>query len=442
MATALAREPYASSRPASAPRGGRRGLAWFTLLLAAVCFEGLGRKLAPAVPGVAFYVAKDAILLLGLVAFGVRPPVSHEARRLMRVFLPVLPLAVAWTIVQAFNPGQGHAEFALLGLRSYWLWWLAPLVVASALQRENDRENAMLVLGGVAIIVAGFAMVQFSLPPSHPLNRYAPTVIEMGIADVQTTGRARVTSTFSYITGFTDFVTIVPAILLSLGLTTASRARRTFLLGATVISAVAIPMSGSRAPVLLALGGLALVAWAAGLLWTRQGRRVIVAGALSIAVAILMAPDAIQGVGDRFFANPSETRGRLGEALGYVPPFAMAFTDYPLLGLGTGTLQNAAVMYGATQEWVVEHEHGRVLVEQGIPGYLLISLLRIGLVVGLFRAGRILKRAGMRTEAGAAWALAAFTLPGNLFFDHVFQALYFIGVGIVLEGVVRARARS
>ncbi len=49
----------------------------------------------------------------------------------------------------------------------------------------------------------------------------------------------------------------------------------------------------------------------------------------------------------------------------------------------------------------------------------------------------MLKRAGERAAAGAAWALAALTLPGNLFFDHIFQALYFLAAGIVLQSVAR-----
>src|SRR5512133_816584 len=77
--------------------------AWFALLLAAICFEGLGRKFMTDVPGVVFYFAKDAILVAGLFTIGVRRSVLDAARRLLRGFLPVLPLAIAWTLLEIGN---------------------------------------------------------------------------------------------------------------------------------------------------------------------------------------------------------------------------------------------------------------------------------------------------------------------------------------------------
>jgi hypothetical protein len=166
---------------------------------------------------------------------------------------------------------------------------------------------------------------------------------------------------------------------------------------------------------------------------------------MGLAAAVLLVPDAVQGVRDRFEGDPAETMSRFASAIQYVPPLALVFVDHPPLGMGTGALQNAANLRGELSPYVVENEHGRVLIELGVPGYLLMSAVRVGLIVALLRAGWFLRARGKRPAAGAAFALAALTLPGNLLFDHVFQALYFIGVGIVLEATVRedaARPRS
>lgn len=394
----------------------------------------------PEIPAVAFYFAKDVVLLAGLVAFGVPRDVRDAGRRLFRGFLPVLPLAVLWTALEMANPDQGHIEFAVLGFRAYWFWWIAPFVVASALRDERARGRAMTTLGAIAIVIGALALVQFALPSSNPLNRYAAASAD--VAGVSSTGRVRVTSTFSYITGFTDFVVIVPALLLSVGLATSVARRRMVLLVATVLTAIAIPASGSRSPVLLGLGALAIVAYAAGLFWTRQGRRVVAAGVLAIVATAVLSATAVEGVHDRFVDNPEETRGRFVGALVAIPPLAMTLDDYPILGTGTGTLQNAATVYGVSLRYVAEAEPYRILIEQGVPGYLLVSLVRIGLVVALVRAGSFLKAAGRRGEAGGAWALAALTLPLNLVFDHIAQALYFVAVGVVLDAVVRARRQA
>ncbi len=54
----------------AAERRGRTATVWAALLLAAICFEGLGRKYVSAVPQPVFYLLKDVILLAGFVVFG------------------------------------------------------------------------------------------------------------------------------------------------------------------------------------------------------------------------------------------------------------------------------------------------------------------------------------------------------------------------------------
>ena len=64
-------------------------------------------------------------------------------------------------------------------------------------------------------------------------------------------------------------------------------------------------------------------------------------------------------------------------------------------------------------------------------------------MVALMRAYKLLKRAGRRGAATAALSYALLTFAGNLTFDHVWQALYFIGCGFILAevlSVMRAHA--
>jgi len=128
---------------------------------------------------------------------------------------------------------------------------------------------------------------------------------------------------------------------------------------------------------------------------------------------------------------------------GVVPPLAIAMIDHPPLGLGTGMLQNARVNMRIKVAQEVEPEYGRYLVELGTFGFLIIWTAKAGLMVALIRAYRFLKRAGRRGAATASLSYALLTFAGNLTFDHVWQALYFIGCGFVLAevlSVVRARA--
>jgi hypothetical protein len=82
--------------------------------------------------------------------------------------------------------------------------------------------------------------------------------------------------------------------------------------------------------------------------------------------------------------------------------------------------------------YISEGELHRYLVELGVVGFLLMWSLRLGLMVALLRAYKILKQAERRGAAGAALSYAAVTFFGNLTFDHIWQALYFVGVGFIL----------
>jgi hypothetical protein len=63
---------------------------------------------------------------------------------------------------------------------------------------------------------------------------------------------------------------------------------------------------------------------------------------------------------------------------------------------------------------------------------------KAGLAIALLRAAAYLKRRGHDGMAGTAAALAFFSFIGNAAFDHVWQALFFVGVGIVLATVTRS----
>jgi hypothetical protein len=412
---------------------------WFGALLASICFEGLGRKYLPDVPSVVLYFLKDAVLVAGIAAFGIRREVAGASRRYLGGFVVVVVAAFAWTVMEVFNPEQAHLGLAVVGLRSYWLWWLAPLVVASALESAAERRVALPALVVVTAVVVGYAAVQFAAPPDGAVNTYALFEGESmaKVATVGTTGRARVSSTFSYIAGFTDFLVLLPALLLALGLGAPTRTARAAAVAAAAVAAASIPMAGSRAPLVLAAAGLGLVGWGAGFVSTRPGRRVLLGAAAAAAIALVAMPVAVEGVRDRF--GGEDTRARVVEALQILPPIALVSNDYPLLGDGTGMQQNARLAFGVASRWDTESETSRLLAELGPFGYLLVWTTKLGLAVALLRVHATLRRVGRRPLAGGALAFAFFAVVGNAAFDHVWQALFFVGVGLLLGAAMDAR---
>jgi hypothetical protein len=411
---------------------------WFATLMALICLEGLGRKYLPSIPGVAFYFAKDVALLFGYVQL--RPPayVGRLWKTLYGGFGIAWLVGFAWTVIEMLNPEHDSPELALIGIRAYWLWWLAPALIAGVLQDPKEKRRAIYVLSALALVISAFAMLQFVSPASADINAYANSAegMRLDTAVVFSTGRARVASTFSYLTGFSDFTILVPPLLLSLGLgTSESNVRRAALFGTLAVAAV-IPMSGSRAALVAAVLVLVIIAWSSGLFLTVAGRRVLIGAAVGTLLGMTIFPEALQGVQDRFTESNTETQSRFLEALEVLPPVTMAVTDYPALGFGTGMQQNARWSLRLPEIPFAEGENQRYLLELGAVGFSLIWLSKLGLVMLLLRSRRLLLRAGKREAAGAALAYAAVTYFGFLTFDHVWQALYFTGVGFIFAEVL------
>src|SRR5262245_20512794 len=420
--------------------------AWYFSLVAVICFEGAGRKFLPQIPPVAFYFFKDVILLFGYLRFRRPPFVNAVNSWLYRGFRVVWIIGFCWTVIEVFNPDQTSFPLGVLGLRSYWLWWAAPPIVASILDDEKEKRRALYVLLGTAVIVSVLGAIQFASPASAPINAYATMGgEEVATAVVVSTGRSRVSSTFSYVSGFSDFNILIPPLIMSLGLDARDRRLRLSAIVVTCMTAAVVPMSGSRASVLLGLAVLAIAVWSARLVTTRLGRRIFLGGAAAGVLAVVAFPEAFVGVQSRF-RNQEETQGRyIQVAAAAVPPLAMAIYDYPAFGLGTGMQQNARATMGVPVKYNVEAEPGRYLVELGVVGFVFVWLAKLGLAVALARAYFVLKRAGRRGARAAALSYAFLTLIGNLAFDHIWQALYFLGCGSILAevvSVVRERAAA
>ncbi|MEA2696471.1 MAG: hypothetical protein QOI66_742 [Myxococcales bacterium] len=410
---------------------------WFAFLLSAICFEGIGRKYLSFIPGELFYFLKDVVLIYGLVSFPLDPRIMRVMKFMFRPFHLVMGIALVTSVVQILNTGFRESFLlGVLGLRAYWLWWVAIPVVANILLSPVVRQRAILFMAYVSAAVAIFAVVQFGSPSDSAANTYAVHAgNEVQAYEVGSTGRPRVSSVFSFITGFTDFVVLIPPLLLSFGL--AERERRTRLIATTtaILSAASLPMSGSRGPFVIGLFLLALVAREAGFLFTRAGRRVIVVGLLAILSVIYIFPESLQGIMDRFDAE--DTRDRFEAIYTILPPYSLANISYPVMGVGTGMQQNFRNLFGVNiGEYESENEAGRILIELGVAGYLAVWLCRLGLLVAFLRAAKIFRRANRRAATGAALTYAILTFYGNLAFDHIWQALFFTGAGFILGELV------
>ncbi len=418
---------------------------WFAAILAATCLEGLGRKFLPFVPSTVFYFLKDGVLVAGLLWLGINRDARRAFSRAMGPFAVVGVAAFAWTVIECVNPSVRMVSLGLVGLRAYWLWWLMPPLMLTYVRTERDLRGVAVLLGLLTLLVAVFAAYQYSRPTDDAANIYALYEGEEtnAVDTVASTGRVRVSSTFSYLTGFVNFILLVPPLLLALGVGMARGRARLLTLAAVAAATMTAPMSGSRSALVLPVAAVLSVLWGAGLLSTRAGRRMLGGVVVAAVLAATFSQEAIAGVMSRFEGgNTGETNSRFLEALNILPPVALANYSYDPLGSGTGTASNAAITLGVSAPYYVEAEYQRVLVEQGVVGYLLIWMTRLGLAMALFRCSRRLNRLGQGALSGAALAYAGITMFGSFYADHVFNALFFLCAGVVLAAARLAEPTS
>ena len=323
--------------PADAPlrrRSGTTGgswltpeLVWLSLLFLAVCFEGLARRFLP-LPGAVLYFLKDVILVSGVAIVGLRPSVTKVARHLTGPLLPAtLALTGAWSVASLLSPNHQSFILGLVGLRAYLLWWVAPLLVAGALQHTAMEERYQQIVAVLSLAIAALAVYQFFSPADSAINAYAWNVEEgsTGGVTVLSTGNVRVISTFSYLSGFTGFVTLGLPPLLAVGLTPPGS--RLALLAAASL-AVTAPMSGSRGAVLLGTAGALTVLVLSGLLRSRRGWLALGTMAAFVAIGLWLTPEAAEGVSERFAGE--DTGERIGHMMYAVPFYTIMNTQLPL----------------------------------------------------------------------------------------------------------------
>jgi hypothetical protein len=252
---------------------------------------------------------------------------------------------------------------------------------------QLHRLFPLFLIAAVMEAVLGF--VQYVLPGTHFLNRYAN---EEAISNIAIVGDAiRITGTFSYISGFTAFIMFFN--LMAWGMIL--KGYRYWVVVLTlVIGLVLAFMSGSRSAVFFYVGltAILLVRSFSPVQLFRFGLYSIIPVAIAATILVAMGKNtvtdrAIKAM-DNFFERMSSLResgeqtkrftwglDKLNDSQRFVSPF---------IGLGTAaTYQGTAILFGKSKEVLqfgfIESEFVQLILEGGI----IMLLFRIALVITL-----------------------------------------------------------
>ena len=320
------------------------GLNWrrsVKIALALVIIEGAIRKWV--LPGASdlIYFLKDIVLLGAYVRYFI---IDRASKRSIDASA-VKPLLWAATLIvgfQVLNLRLASLAVGLFGFKAY-LWYVPLCFMLRDLFRSSEELQTFLkwyLLLAIPVCILG--VFQFFSPPNSPINTY----VAGEEVDIATFGgsdeinRARITGTFSYISGFAAYLAVCQALLLSVITSKLNKVWLAILMGALALLMGNMLMTGSRGPVLS--GVVVFVGFLIfNQLSQRQGVRkelviLSLSGVICFVASIYWFPEALDAFWQRATTSDSASDRVTGtfldplgmladpEVLGYAPPLALA----------------------------------------------------------------------------------------------------------------------
>ncbi len=414
--------------------------------LALVILEGAIRKwLVPGAQDLVYF-AKDVVLLGAYAGFWR----SRERTRYRAPAMPGLWIALVagavFGALEMFNPALPNPLVGILGWKAYFFYVPLLFVLPAAFDSDVDLARFLRRYALLSIPVGLLALAQFFSPSSSPLNTYARGGDAEGAGYVTTFGTSsfvRVTATFSYISGYASYLFATAILLLAILSTVkwrfAGHLKIYFALGMTLLGML---MTGSRGPV-FTLALLFPFYWYLAVVRERQGGAIF--GRLVIGLGVLAVLLSYAG-SQALSAFEGRAIGSEDAASRFAAPFQAPFDILPdagLFGYGIGATHQtaAAVTQGiAPYSWLhglsAEVETGRIMLELGPVGFVLIYWARIYLIFFALRQVLRLRTSFHRAAATAAFLFFLAELPGGVVFD-VTTDIYFWFFGGLLMTVMK-----
>ena len=425
------------------------------VLLVVIIIEGAIRKWFMPSASEFVYFYKDGLMIA--VLFGYwrkldKPRLLIKGQ--LKVFSTILILFMLYVGASVGLSGAAHPLVGLLGLKAYCLYIPLAFLTAKAFPRRDELVRFLKWYVLLVLPVALVGMMQFlESNPQSLLNRYA--------INEETTGRAsdiamfstasgdsyvRVTSTFSYVTGLSVYLPVIFVLLLAISSLNTKQiiARSVKLVYYGAVGAVVVTsfMTGSRTAV-LAIVGSAFIFY---FFTARRNtiRRLQQIAGLSVILYFAFSsffPQAYDAFYNRTFGGEDRMDEGWSRIVGAVSLPVEEASYAGLFGYGIGLTQNAvpALMKRLNLPYEnpipigYEGEPGRIMLELGMAGFMLYTLLRLILLLMVFRMALAVRDPQSKVLAFAAAAALVFPLiAGGAIVTHTQNVYQWFLVGMVM----------
>jgi len=425
----------AGVRATDAERLTRSGRVFIAVVLIVV-LEGAIRKWLSSSLTLPLVLTRDALASYAIV-YAFMHGHLHRYGIVSRILLAWSCCVLIWGMLQVIL-GESNPMVLLIGLRFWLLYvWFAFAVTAS--MSEHDFRVAIKTILWVLVLTGPLVILQSFSPTGARIN----TEIDSD-SEAFTVGRGivRTTGTFSFTAGQAAFVALCTPLAV---LMFESRKRNAFqrLFSLMVLGAflAAVVVSGSRGAILFSGGlfGLYLL----GSVFFAPGKRRVIALFASVFIVLMLGlslyvfRDAVEATQERF-----EVAADAGDAISnrvleaFVgEPYVLDKFTWTGYGLGMGSNLAAYVQTPDATERVFllsETETGRVLLEGGLLGYLLIALKTamgvVGLAKGSLQALRTRRMFAMLLWIALFVSIFTWSTIGQLTINAIFGVMLALGL--------------
>lgn len=376
-----------------------------------IFMEGVLRKwILPGVPGSLLYTVKYLLLMIIAALY-----VFKRHRGLIGISSPIISAysIYGWTVIFSATCITFLINGLIVGGITI-IQYISPIILVSVLPLLiNDRNalNTFLKYGAIiAFIVLILAIVQYASPPTAYINKYA-TEMKNGIATVG--GAARVCSVFSYLTPLGNFCILVVTFTLCLVRIRTKLNKNVNKVAVTllILGVLGCFMTGSRSVVIIA-GGIIFMTAIYESLWKMNHKFLFGIIALSVMATIFYNEFGIAAV-DNFIERVNESSYDVDTRVNRFFDITRMFDYAGAFGNGVG-IANMSVQGFLQQRSEVdwEEEIGRIMIEFGFYGFLLVTGIRLFVLLHMIRISRTIKDEYL---SKISWATTIVILPMSLY---------------------------
>jgi hypothetical protein len=391
----------------------RKGLIFFFIW---ILLEGALRKWV--LPGLAtpiFFVKYAVMAVLTLYFLGNREKVS----RMSAPYMGVLLFYVFYCLLELFNMDvTDTAIVGFVGMAVHLGFLPLAVLLPKVITRNEQIDKIFTVLVWVALPIFVLGVIQYFSPTDSVINKYVND--DMGIAVVGS--HARITTVFSYLAGHTSFLAFVMPFLFILVTTGFKSSQgRAIVIAVFLLGVLNLLMSGSRGSVAFFVIDVVLISLGIGMGFAGQKLnkslftvQLVVIGLLGMIVLTQteQGSEALDSFVDRVQGN-SDVGHRVEDAF---DPFKFLDTS-GLIGFGPGTTYEANQKYltgRSRMPFFWEEESERVVIEIGLIGFLIVTMLRLW-VLGF--TVRTMFSASESSHKLILMVLAIIQLPSSLYLN-------------------------